>query len=168
MNMTNTIQATHRLPGHARRLTLAATLVLLVLMAVAGTARANLTFDHVGVALNEAPRIDDKGSPPDSDDFPLLKTDGTFADPVFTRQAGAHPDLVVDFKVHTSPGGPPSEGVRNVELDLPKGLVGNPAAIPTCTPIALANPGQGGANCARASQVGEAEIVSCNNAASTE
>ncbi len=145
-----------------------ATLMGLLLWS-ASNASAALTFDRVGVALNEAPRIDDRGTPQDtSDDQPLTNGDGTFVDPIFTRQAGAHPDLVVDFKVHTGPDGQPTEGVRDVELDLPKGLVGNPAVVPTCSPVELSNPGQGGARCSRASQIGEAEITAWASGGRTE
>ncbi|HEV2858028.1 MAG TPA: hypothetical protein VGW80_06455 [Solirubrobacterales bacterium] len=47
---------------------------------------------------------------------------------LYSRQAGAHADFSFKFAV---PPGPP-ESVRDVDLDLPVGLVGNPTPFPTC------------------------------------
>jgi hypothetical protein len=46
----------------------------------------------------------------------------------YSRQAGAHPDFTFSFAF---PPGPP-ESVRDVDLALPPGLVGNPTPFPTC------------------------------------
>lgn len=45
-----------------------------------------------------------------------------------SREAGAHPDFTFKFAL---PPGPP-ESVRDVELDLPVGMVGNATPFPTC------------------------------------
>lgn len=47
----------------------------------------------------------------------------------FSRQAGAHPDLTFEFKF---PAGPP-ESARNIDLDFPPGLYGNPVPFATCS-----------------------------------
>lgn len=56
----------------------------------------------------------------------------------FSRGAGSHADLVTDFAVATMPIPPygsigPKEDIRDVKVDLPLGLVGNPTAAPVCT-----------------------------------
>ncbi len=129
----------------ARRMTrlAACALMAVVLLSLSGaTARASLTFEHVGVQL-------------------------TGPDGAFSRQAGAHPDFSFSFALpvdqnaniggEISPG--PLEAVHAVELDLPPGFLGNPSAIPTCSPEALASPGFGGSRCPLASQVGVADGV---------
>ena len=137
--MTNRIALTART---APRL-VACSLVLLALsLAYAATAHANLTFQHVG--------------------FGLTGPDGTFS-----RQAGAHPDLTVAFDLPIDPNaqvdgrlspGPP-EAAHEVEVDLPRGFVGNPEAAATCDPILLSNPGVGGSNCPVGAQVGWAAVT---------
>jgi hypothetical protein len=47
---------------------------------------------------------------------------------LYSRQAGEHADFAFKFAL---PPGPP-ESVRDVDLDLPVGLVGNPTPFPTC------------------------------------
>jgi hypothetical protein len=96
----------------------------------------------------------------------------TFADPsgAPVRQAGAHPDVRVSFTV------PPREDTdveycpdycyhaakelpHRLLVDMPPGLVGNPAAIPTCARTALKTGVNGGtAACPVGSQVGYARI----------
>ena len=52
-------------------------------------------------------------------------------------QAGAHPDISTTIDFNTVPGGPEgviSDGnVKDVQVELPPGLVGNPNATPQCT-----------------------------------
>ncbi|MCW2996322.1 MAG: hypothetical protein JWQ18_3817 [Conexibacter sp.] len=157
--MTSTTSMTLHPSRRAARFVVGAALAFLVVLLAASSARADLAFDSVGVALNQPPAIN-VGDPANPyDDFPYVNADGTFVDPLFSRQAGAHPDLTVAFKVHTNPDGTPAEGVRDVDVDLPKGLVGNPTGVPTCRPADLVNPGAGGANCAMGAQIGVAEIV---------
>ncbi|HEY0318269.1 MAG TPA: hypothetical protein VGC49_08235 [Solirubrobacterales bacterium] len=79
------------------------------------------------------------------------------------RQSGEHPDLAAfnfDFNTiaNTSPEGPrqkaPNENVRDLEVTLPPGFVGNPTAVGECTPAELSD----GA-CPRSSQVGRIEMT---------
>jgi hypothetical protein len=117
---------------------LAATAVLL--LALAASARADLTFDSVG--------------------FDLSKGDQ------FSRQAGAHADFTTEFSfpvnadlvVGGQPSPGPEESVHSVDVDLPPGLVGDPNGIATCDPRDFAVPGTGQALCPLASQVGYAEV----------
>ncbi|HET9593305.1 MAG TPA: hypothetical protein VFP17_10350, partial [Solirubrobacterales bacterium] len=80
----------------------------------APSASADLPFSHLGVSVNDI-----NGS--------------------YTRQAGAHPDFSFDFRVPESEQEieginltVPSESTRDVDLDLPVGMVGNPAPFPKC------------------------------------
>jgi hypothetical protein len=86
--------------------------------------------------------------------------------PHYADQAGEHPDTaVVDFSVASQDGGPDSEpsGVSDeIRVDIPAGLVPNPAAFPTCTNEQLdalggpkdASPVDWSAGCPVGSQVG--------------
>lgn len=56
----------------------------------------------------------------------------------FSRGAGNHADLVTEFEVASMPLPPynligPKEDIRDVKVDLPLGLVGDPTAAPVCT-----------------------------------
>jgi hypothetical protein len=81
-------------------------------------------------------------------------------------QAGAHPDFNLDVALPqvslTSDGysfdGPP-EKLRDLDVDLPVGFTGNPAAFQTCSLAELQNGATGGSDCPVAAQVGFAEIV---------
>jgi hypothetical protein len=132
----------------ARVISLIAALALILsATAFASVAQANLQFDQVGFGVDDAPDPDN------------LNPDGTFVQPPFNRQAGAHPDLTVAFSVTGDPGtGRPAEAIRDDDVDLPLGFVGNPTAIPTCAPNDLANPGVGFSRCPTASQIGVAEL----------
>jgi hypothetical protein len=60
----------------------------------------------------------------------------------FSRQAGAHSDLDTDIQLTQVPYGPfgsliPSGDPRDVRVELPPGMIGNPTAVPTCTPTQL-------------------------------
>jgi hypothetical protein len=166
MIMTSTNPMTLRLSRRVACFVAGAALTLFVALSVAGSARADLAFDSVGVSISEPPTLHlEVDTTPGSPTFgrlipePDVNDDGTFVDPLFSRQAGAHPDLSLAFKVKTGSDGLPVEGVRDVDVDLPKGMVGNPTGVPTCRPADLINPGAGGANCAMGAQVGTAEIV---------
>ncbi|WP_445150618.1 hypothetical protein [Baekduia sp. Peel2402] len=120
-----------------RKIAMMVSLVSLMLAQVA-TAQADFRFERVGVSL-------------------------TGADGQFTRQAGAHPDFTFSIAVPSDPspviGGEPApagptEAVHSVDLDLPPGFVGDPTGVATCDPVDLANPGNGGAQCPVASQLG--------------
>lgn len=60
-----------------------------------------------------------------------------------SQQAGAHPDLTTSFAFNTADNGNgeelPDGNVRDVQIDLPTGLVGNAASIPRCEEIQLEN-----------------------------
>ncbi|HEU5106153.1 MAG TPA: hypothetical protein VFU11_09950 [Solirubrobacterales bacterium] len=139
-------------PRLSAKLLLSLAMALLAMLAVAGSARAALQFDQVGVDFNEPPVLNPDGSP-------VVNADGTFVKPAFNRQAGSHPDISVFFKVATGSDSLPIEAPKVVEADLPPGFVGNPNGIPTCPAADLINPGQGGANCSMESQVGVVEIT---------
>jgi hypothetical protein len=130
---------------------------LLVLLAAAlmtlvgpGSAQAALQFSQASIGLSDPPLIG-------ADGRPLLNPDDTFVETALSRQAGAHPDLTLSFSLPIDGNNAPLEAVRDIDLDLPKGLVGNPAALPTCSPSELSSPGQP-ANCTLSSQVGIAEL----------
>jgi hypothetical protein len=170
MTMTNTNPMTLHLSRRAARLVAGAAMTLLLVLLAVSSARADLAFDSASVSIDEPTRLHlEVDTDPASPTFglpvskPDINPDGTFADPIFTRQAGAHPDLTVAFKVHTGPSGP-TEAVRDVDVDLPQGMVGNPTGVPTCRPADLANPGQGGASCAMGAQVGVADITAWGGA----
>jgi hypothetical protein len=77
----------------------------------------------------------------------------------FENQAGAHPEL--DVHVHfvtNSATGLPAEEVRDLEVQLPAGMIGNPTALPQCTTVELINADRGYAGCSLNSQVGTATI----------
>jgi hypothetical protein len=77
---------------------------------------------------------------------------GTAIEGQLTRQAGAHPDLTVTLKF------PKTESVRDVRVDIPPGMVGNPTVFDTCTFTQLVG-GEGGApQCPKTSQVGVATL----------
>lgn len=168
MTVRNTIHNGMDMPRSLGRLIAAASLSLLLVLLVATSARADLAFDSVGVSIDNPPAVNLNDPDDPNDDFPVVNPDGTFADPAFNRQAGAHPDLTVAFKVRTGPDGLPVESMHNVELDLPAGMVGNPTGVATCSPEALSNSGVGGADCPVASQVGTAEIDAWSSTASPQ
>jgi hypothetical protein len=146
MTMTNrmptAVQGAYRT---MRALASIMTLVVALSLVHGTTAHANLAFDQTG--------------------FGLTGPDGTFS-----RQAGAHPDFTFSFSLpidsttpvdgHVSPG--PVEAVRDVDVDLPLGLVGDPTAVQTCDPVALANPGVGRSDCPVAAQVGVIDGVAAD------
>lgn len=68
----------------------------------------------------------------DSFQFSVLNADGSPS-----TQAGGHPSRVVTyfkFASHTNVGGEilPVQSARDLEVDLPVGMVGNPTAVPSC------------------------------------
>ncbi len=60
----------------------------------------------------------------------------SFGTELSDTQAGAHPNVTVSFALDTDAedAGNPSGQLRRVKVDLPPGVVGNPQAIPKCTP----------------------------------
>jgi hypothetical protein len=156
--------------GRFNRLVFGSALALLIGLFAASAASAAL-FESVGVSIDRPPAIEKKfDEDPFSPTFlqtielPVVNHDGTFVDPEFERQAGSHPDLSVAFRIRPTTPGPvgsslPAEAVKDVDFDLPEGMVGNASGIPTCSPEGLANSGVGGAHCPTGSQVGIAELV---------
>jgi hypothetical protein len=68
------------------------------------------------------------------------------------RQAGAHPDLTTHI-AFPKLAGVPEGNARDISVDLPVGLTGNPTVAPACPPFLLVL--DGGANgCAPATQIG--------------
>lgn len=87
---------------------------------------------------------------------------GSFVADVSTLQAGAHPDARTAFRMNTRRVGffdNPDGSVRDIVVDLPPGLVGDPTGIPQCD-IALvtAEAALQGVTCPRDTMVGAATI----------
>ncbi|HEV2858709.1 MAG TPA: hypothetical protein VGW80_09940 [Solirubrobacterales bacterium] len=76
--------------------------------------------------------------------------------PARARQAGAHADMTVAVKL-TSQGDTPYARARDIEIELPPGIIGNPQAIERCTPDQLGN-GPEDSACPFASQVGTTQV----------
>lgn len=86
------------------------------------------------LALGAAP-----GAAQAADGFGVVP--GSFAASPSTTQAGAHPDVNVRFALNSSPAihprsgallDEPAETAKTVVVDLPPGIVGDPAATPRC------------------------------------
>jgi hypothetical protein len=74
-----------------------------------------------------------------------------------TVQAGAHPDLTVQFKLTETENHPYAQ-TREVEVALPPGVIGNPQVVPRCTVAQLGNlPPE--SECPIDSQVGVTEVT---------
>ncbi len=92
-------------------------------------------------------------------EFEDLQVDFEHPDGSFSRQAGEHADFRFKFTVPFDSGtNAPLEDPRDVDLDLPPGLVGIATSIPTCQMPALINPGGGGDACPLGSQLGIGRI----------
>jgi hypothetical protein len=92
-----------------------------------------------------APALADFGVQPGSFSSINTNQDGTI-----DTQAGSHPyESITNFHFTTNDSGQPTENVKDVIVDLPPGVVGDPNATPHCTVTQLdAN------NCSGDSQVG--------------
>ena len=69
--------------------------------------------------------------------FGLTGFDGWFSngDGTPDTQAGSHPyDLTVNFALNAIEGGPTGGGLRDIAITLPPGIVGDPHAVPQCSP----------------------------------
>jgi hypothetical protein len=75
-------------------------------------------------------------------------------------QAGSHPDIEASFEIssHISPetGIGPDANIKDVTVDLPAGLVGDPTVVPTCPDVLLSS--IGAAQCPGNTQVGSVEV----------
>jgi hypothetical protein len=100
--------------------------------------------------------------PAQADDaFGLKNLDLTFTGPDGTpqMQAGSHPFAVtnrLDFNTRVDPklGEVPFEQAKDIVVELPEGLVGEPTATPHCTGADFVNAPEGRPSCADASAVG--------------
>jgi hypothetical protein len=81
----------------------------------------------------------------------------TTSDGQFSRQAGAHADINTHIEFNHT-GEQPDGNVRDVRVDLPVGIVGNPTNAQTCKFTDLIVAGSGVAECPIASQIGFVEI----------
>jgi hypothetical protein len=87
-----------------------------------------VVFSFVGALVGVPVAQADFGIAPGSTTVTALNEDGTL-----DTRAGSHPyALTVHFNLNTD--GPSSEGgvMRDVIVDLPQGLIGNPQAVPRC------------------------------------
>ena len=126
MNIGHTMRWINRRTGILTLLAAAA----LALLGSAAPARAALALTNASVSVSNP--------------------DGTFS-----RQAGAHPDLIVRFDFpHDPTTGVVSENVKDVRVDLPPGMVGNPTAAPRCAVNLLVFSDDHRAHCPPESQVG--------------
>lgn len=111
----------------------------------APAASADFEFDHLGVSVNAK-------------------------DGKYTRAAGAHPDFTFDFSIPTAVEirdgfemDTPTESPRDVSLDLPSGMVGNPTPFPTCSAEKLFGANNAGIpSCPIESQVGKVHLEGPN------
>jgi hypothetical protein len=85
-----------------------------------------------------------------------------------TTQAGAHPDVVLGFRVNTDPSTPeapngthtPYAEMKNLSVELPPGLLGNPNAVSQCTMLQFESyTTKTGDGCSLGSQVGVINLL---------
>jgi hypothetical protein len=83
----------------------------------------------------------------------------TGSDGTFSRQAGAHADLRshIEF-AYDHATGLLAESPKDIRVDLPPGVVGNPKATPTCSQDLLVRPGDLNPYCPPETQIGIAYI----------
>jgi hypothetical protein len=119
---------------------------------------------HIGVLAAIAASALAHAAPAHAD-FGIASFSTTFHDPAggAVTQAGARPDVTTafSFDTTTAPNGDvvPDEAVKEIEVDLPTGLYGDPGATPQCTAADFARhtPPLGG-SCAADTQVGVATV----------
>lgn len=91
----------------------------------------------------------------------------TFTASQTTSQAGAHPDLSLDFELQTEAGGQLPATTRDIAIELPPGLLGNPNAVPKCTAAQLMTTDvedkSNASGCPQAAQVGITEVLLFKN-----
>ncbi|MCZ4495293.1 MAG: hypothetical protein JWP53_4224, partial [Conexibacter sp.] len=79
----------------------------------------------------------------------------TGSDGSFSRQAGAHADLRTHIDFAQDPvTGIPIDNVRDVRVDLPPGVVGDPTGVPTCPQDKLLGVVSGQTDCPADTQIG--------------
>ena len=86
-----------------------------------------------------------------------------------TDVAGSHPDFTVEFELKTEPGGELPAATRDISIDLPPGLLGNPSAVLKCSTGKFATTDvedkTNKTGCPQDSQVGIANVKLRNNGA---
>jgi hypothetical protein len=79
-----------------------------------------------------------------------------------TNQAGGHPDFTVSFALKRESGGELPATTRDISIDLPPGLLGNPNAVPKCSAAQLVstdiNDETNQTGCPQASQIGVSDV----------
>jgi hypothetical protein len=143
--------------GLARRLCLLTIIAASVLLLPAGSADASdACFDSVGAGSQSGYGVA-------SGCFDGLTSADRSGSTVYTQGGGAPYSIVTTFDVNTRgrsfPGGGlvawPFEPVKDVVVDTPVGLVGNPTVLSQCTPAQLGQyGGTGGTACPSSSQMG--------------
>lgn len=91
--------------------------------------------------------------PSEFDRYALKSASATLS----TTQAGAHPDVTLEFSLD-SQAGEPFGLTRDLEFRLPAGLFGNPEAFPRCTTLQLGSQAAE-SHCPVDSQIGSTEIT---------
>lgn len=81
---------------------------------------------------------------------------GSFTTTATSTQAGAHDDFTTNFKLNTDAEGLPIDNVKDIVVDLPPGIVGNPTSAPKCFASKLAPASE--FNCPPDSQVGRVDL----------
>jgi hypothetical protein len=92
----------------------------------------------------------------------------TGPDGTFSRQAGEHADLRTHIVFSHDPAtGNMIDNVRDVVVDLPPGVTGDPSAVPMCPESKLLSAVSGFTDCPASTQVGvvDAEIAGAGNPA---
>jgi hypothetical protein len=90
---------------------------------------------------------------------------GSFTTSLSTTQAGSHPDVTTAVSLANEALGNPVQQLKDVQIQLPPGLVGNPRGVPQCTTLQFQ-----GDNCPVDTQVGVIEplfIIACRGVSTT-
>jgi hypothetical protein len=105
-----------------------------------GSLQNQISIEGGGLAPASAVGHNEAATLPAAPGLSLFEADAVGEDGQAMTQAGGHPfQYVTTYAVNTEPGPPtgapflPTGGsVKDIEVALPPGLVGNPAAVPTC------------------------------------
>jgi hypothetical protein len=90
---------------------------------------------------------------------------GAFSSQMSETQAGGHPDLTTSITLNNEALGNPIQQLKDVEVELPPGLGGNPQAIPQCSSRQLET-----LKCPPDSQIGVIEplfVIACRGVTTT-
>jgi hypothetical protein len=89
----------------------------------------------------------------------------SFGGSISTSQAGGRPDFTVSFELKREPSGVLFASTREISINAPPGLLGNPSAFPKCTATQLTTTDvedPNGDSCPIDSQVGISEVTVFN------